>query len=91
MYSSNVKFSHSCTKCFKSTKPHNLQVGRSQRKSDSCTERGLQGLRESVGYCDGVSLSRLGIFEHLSPHKQPLLTEAKRVHLAKGKAKFNIT
>ena len=37
-----------------------------------------------LGYGDEVSLSRLGIYEHLSPLNQALLTEAKKVEQAKG-------
>ena len=37
-----------------------------------------------LGYCVEVSLSRLGIYDNLSPLNQALLTEAKKVQQAKG-------
>ena len=37
-----------------------------------------------LGYGVEVSLSRLGIYDHLSPLNQALLTEAKKVQQAKG-------
>ena len=37
-----------------------------------------------LGYGVELSLSRLGIYDHLSPLNQALLTEAKKVQQAKG-------
>ena len=37
-----------------------------------------------LGYSIGVSLSRLGVYNHSSPLYQALLTEAKKVQQAKG-------
>ena len=37
-----------------------------------------------LGYGDEVSLPRLGLYDHLSPLSQALLTEAKKVQQAKG-------
>ena len=37
-----------------------------------------------LGYGDEVSLSHLGLYDHLSPLNQALLTEAKKVQQAKG-------
>ena len=37
-----------------------------------------------LGYGVKVSLSRFGIYDHLSPLNQALLTKAKKVQQAKG-------
>ena len=47
-------------------------------------ERGFKVTPSQLGYGVELSLSRLGIYDHLSPLNQALLTDAKKVQQAKG-------